>query len=516
MSASLAPVNAIDVRSLRKSYVEGVQVLDGVDLSVPRGRITALVGANGSGKSTLVRVLSGYQPADAGSSIIVDGVDLGAAVTAETIRTAGIRFVHQDSGLVAGLSVLDNMLVGRYRGSAARRIRWREERASVRSLLDAWSVDADLDADVGSLALATVSKLAILRALRPDDGEPLTAVILDEPTAALGRDDARELLTWMRRLAVDQGVGVLFITHRLEEIFAVADRIAVLRAGRIVTEGQTADFSHDALVEQIIGAKVDRFYPEREGAAHREALLDVGDLNGGDVRGVSFVLHAGEVLGVTGLPESGFDDLPYLLADSQRGAVGHLRLSGSEIPMRSGVGYRIQRGLALVPGDRKRKALAVELTIRENLTLPRVATYIRSGFMQRHRERRESDRLIRRFGVKTPSGDVAASQLSGGNQQKVVLAKWLSTSPRVLLVHEPTHGVDVGAKAEIFDLVAAAAAEGKGILIASVEYEDLAHLCDRVLVFSGGRVCAELAGPGLTTETLTAAVFRGATAPNAA
>jgi ribose transport system ATP-binding protein len=507
---------AIELRNVQKSYVEGVPVLDGVNLTIPFGGVTALVGANGSGKSTLVRILSGYHAADPGSKVIIAGTDLDHHVAPDTARQAGLRFVHQDSGLVPGVPVIDNMLVGRYRTGVAGHIRWKAERESVRRLLDTWKIEADLDMDAGDLPLATVAKLAVLRALRTDDGEQLRAVVLDEPTAALGKVEATELLQWLRDLAVAQGVGVLFISHRLDEIFDVADQVAVLRGGRIVADGPIADFDHQGLVEQIVGGRVDRFYPDR--AEHGvQVRLAARHLSGRQVQDASFELHAGEVLGVTGLPGSGFEEIPYLISDPRTVANGELEIDGQVVDARRGsVRERIRRGVALIPGDRKRKAVVGDLSVRENLTLPRVSDFIYSGFLHHRRETNLAEDLVAEYRIKTEASEIAVSELSGGNQQKVVLAKWLSTKPSVVLIHEPTHGVDVGAKAEIFSLIADGASAGMASLIATVEYDDLAHLCDRVLVFSHGRICADLCGDSLTPDAITAAAFIGSSPQPAA
>jgi ribose transport system ATP-binding protein len=507
------PSPAFELRKVTKSYVEGVPVLDRLDLSLARGAVTGLVGANGSGKSTLVRLLSGYHRADPGSDLVVDGVSLGNGISADEARKAGIRFVHQDSGLLPGLSTIENMLVGRYHTGIAGRIRWREERRSVQTLLDAWGVDAALDTEVGTLPLATVAKLAILRALRTDDDEPLTAVVLDEPTAALGTGDAQELLEWLRRLATEQDVGVLFISHRLDEIFNVADDVAVLRAGRIVARGRVDDFDHASLVEAIIGTKIERFYPEREAHSLGTARLAVARLTGGDVKDLSFEVHAGEVLGVTGLPGSGFDDVPYLVCDPGTRARGSITVDGDTLRPKAPIHERIRRGLILVPGDRKRKAVAAKMTVRENLTLPRLPEFIRRGRLDRTAEDRVARDLVADFGIKAPGTEVPMSQLSGGNQQKVVLGRWLSTAPGVLVLHEPTHGVDVAAKAEIFALIADATRHGMAVVIASAEYDDLANVCGRVVVLAGGSACADLTGDALTSEAIGAAAFGGGSRP---
>ena len=501
---------AIRLRNLRKSYIERVPVLAGVDLDIPHGSVTALVGANGSGKSTLVKILSGYHAPDKGSRIWINGQQIDGAMHPEVARAAGMRFVHQDSRLVSGVSVLDNMLVGAYHPGFAGRVRWRSERASVHGLLDRWNISVDLDADPGELSQATVAKLAVLRALRTESDERISALVLDEPTAALGNDDSHELLTWVRELAAREGVGVLFVGHRLPEILELADRVAVLRGGRVVVEEESASIDQAGLIRHIVGAPIESFYPQREEPAGDEHALAVEGLTGGRVRDIDFHVNRGEIVGITGLAGSGFEDVPYLIVDPTTDATGAVAIAGQSIDLKhTTIAERAGFGLSLVPADRKNRALAVDLSLRENLVLPRLKQFAHAGRLSHAAEHTDTITVLRRFGVRPADSRLPASSLSGGNQQKVVLAKWMTIKPAVLLIHEPTQGVDVGAKADIFRLIAESADEGLSTVLVSVEYEDLAHLCDRVLVVSDGRIVAELHGGQLTTENITAAALMG-------
>lgn len=508
--AETATAPAIRFRGVSKSYVEGVQVLSGVDLDIPHGSVTALVGANGSGKSTLVKILSGYHAPDGDSSIWIDGVAVNGSVTAEVARSAGLRFVHQDASLVSGVSVLENMLVGAYRSGPGGRVRWGTERRSVEALLERWHIEnVDVRADPRALSPATASKLAVLKALRTTGDERISGLVLDEPTAALDQDDSQELLAWVRSLAVREGVGVLLIGHRIQEILTTADRVAVLRSGRIVREAPSSELTEESLVREIVGADIGAFYPDRSSTVNRERVLSVSNLRGGRVRGVEFNLHRGEVLGITGLIGSGFEEIPYLLVDPTAGATGQIAVQGDPLdPRRTTIAKRLSHGLALVPAERKSKALAVDLSLRENVALPRLKSFLRRGRLNRKAEASDTNDLLARFGVTPPDSRLAASNLSGGNQQKVVLAKWMSVAPAVLIIHEPTIGVDVGAKAEIFRLIAESARAGLSTLVVSVEYEDLARICDRVLVINAGVIAAELEGAALSAETITAAALR--------
>ncbi|TQK69061.1 sugar ABC transporter ATP-binding protein [Nocardioides sp. SLBN-35] len=498
----------IELRDVRKSYVPGIAVLQGVDLDVRAGEVTALVGANGSGKSTLVKILSGYHEPDRGSRVRFGDQIMEGHIHPAQARAAGVRFVHQDSRMVTGVSVLENLLVDRLGTASLDRLDWPAERRRAQAFLDEHRITVDVREDAGSVSLADAAKIAIARAAGPESDTGLRALILDEPTAALGRDDAAEMLDWARALARGRGVGVLLIGHRLEEILATADRVAVLRNGRIVADTLVAELDHDRLVEQIVGHAIDAYYPEREGATGAP-VLEVGDLRGGEVRGISFTVAAGEVLGVTGLPGSGFEDLPYLLMDPRAGARGALTVAGREIQVaRTPVRTRVQAGLALVPADRKRRALATSVSVTGNVGLPHLRRFRTWSGLSARAEHHLADGVVRDYAVSPADARVITGNLSGGNQQKVVIGKWMSTRPRVLVVHEPTQAVDVGAKAEIFKLLADAAAEGMAAVIVSVEYDDLAHLCDRVLVVGAGRVVAELSGDALSPESLATAAYR--------
>ncbi|MBS1673637.1 MAG: sugar ABC transporter ATP-binding protein [Actinobacteria bacterium] len=498
------------VRGITKSYVEGVPVLDGVDITVTAGHVLALVGANGSGKSTLVKVLSGYHAADAGA-LEIRGAAVGS-VTPEMLRASGIRFVHQESTIVPGLTVLENLAVGGYETRSGR-IRWRHEEQRVRELLGEWDLDVSPHDDAGRLSAAAVAKLGLLKAIRMRPGdEPVHAVVLDEPTAALGPDDAAELLGWLRSAARRSGVGVLFISHRIEEILGFADRVAVLRGGRVVADLPTTHLSPDELVAQIVGRSLESYYPERD-VLLGDPRLVVDGASGGAVQELGFTVRAGETIGITGAPGSGFEDVPLLLVDPAKATAGTLAVDGrSENLAAASIARRRALGIALVPDERKRRALAGELSVRENIALPRLRSFRRGLLHGMRHERRDADQLVERFGVSPRSSQPAANRLSGGNQQKVVLAKWLSTAPRVLIVHEPTQAVDVGAKSEIFQVLADTARSGVAVVIVSVEHEDLARLCDRVLVLRGGRMHAELTGAALTAETIGSAAF-GASVP---
>jgi len=503
----------IRLRGVSKSYIEGVAVLDGVNLDVLPSTVTALIGANGSGKSTLVKILSGYHAPDKGSHISLAGEAIDGHVIPSMARAAGVRFVHQDSQLVPGLSVLENMLVGTYQSALLAPVKWAKERRRLQAMVERYGVDVDIRADAATLSLATAAKLSVLRAIGAAHDEHLTALILDEPTAALGRDDAREMLAWIRDLAVSEKVGVLLIGHRLDEILAASDRVAVLRSGRIVALEDASDVTHEDLVRHIVGRSIESYYPERDVRASGETVFRVEGLHGRRVRHLSFVAAKGEVIGVTGLPGSGFEDVPILLMDPSTGATGQITIGATPVDVaHASIERRIELGMALIPADRKVTAIATGVSVTENLSLVNIGRFIRHGILSRRAEADYATGLVHEYGVSPADPGVSAGSLSGGNQQKVVIAKWMSNEPGVLVLHEPTQAVDVGAKSDIFRLIASAAEKGMVAVISSVEYEDLAHLCNRVLVMANGVVTSELHGEHLSAENLTAAAFRSTAA----
>lgn len=503
---------ALRVLNMTKSFVEGQRVLDGVNFQIDQGTIHALVGANGSGKSTLVKILAGYHSPEPGCELHVGGAKLPVPTHPADLRRAGIRFVHQENRFVPAMSVLDNMCLGAYETGPTGRINWKREAQSLAEVLEELGIRVQLHAPMSSLPMATVAQLAVVRALRSYGSERLKLLVLDEPTTALGREDADLVTGWLRSVTRGSEVGALFISHRVSEVLAVADRVSVLRQGHVVLSEDPSRLTEDVLVEAIAGRRIQEYYPAKP-RREVETELEVRDLSGGHVRGASFALHRGEILGITGLPGSGFEQVPYLLMDPKQLARGYCAIGGTPVTLgRTSIRDRIRMGMALLPADRAVNGLATDMSLRENVTLPRLRAFFRAGMMRLRQEERDSLGVVQRFGMQTSGIDTALSRLSGGNQQKVLLAKWIMTMPRVLLLHEPTQAVDVGARSDIFKELVAYTRGGSAILIASVEYEDLAHLCHRVLVFGSGEVRVQLSGTDLTAGNITAAAYRAGAA----
>lgn len=499
-------VPVVATRAMSKTFA-GLRVLKDVDIEILPGEVHGLVGQNGSGKSTLIKILAGYHAPDEGSRLFVRGKPIRLPLSSADPRHLGISFVHQDLGLVETATVLENLRVGRYQTSVGWRISWSNEARITREALSRIGSTLDPHTPLSTVRDVDRALLAIARALeemREWGGGGL--LVLDEPTAYLPRDAAERLFSAIRGVAA-AGVGVLFVTHRLDEIEAITDRVSVLRDGVLVTTQSTASVSHEQLVEHILGFSLDRLYPEPH-VSHGERVLSVRGLSGERVEEFSLDLGRGEILGVTGLLGMGHEELPYLMFGAERARAGALEINGQSHDLqRLSPRKAIEAGLALIPGNRRRDGGVGAATVTENLTLPSLGSYFHRGRLQYRREARNAADMIRDFRVVPPDPAAPLGTLSGGNQQKALLAKWFHTEPTVFLIHEPTQGVDIGAKRQIFQLIREAADAGTSFILASSEYEDLANICDRVLVLRDGRIVSSLHGSALSEERLLEQCF---------
>jgi ribose transport system ATP-binding protein len=497
----------LTVADAGKSF-NGIQVLSGVSFGLRAGEVCALIGQNGSGKSTLIKVLSGFHTGDPGVSVHIGGREITGDLGAGAERT-GMAFIHQDLALVPSMTIVENLRITRFRTGFGGRIRWRDERAVVRAALARVGLSVSPDAKVGELAVTERALVAIARGLSEIEGADGQLLVLDEPTAYLPHTGVERLFEVIRGLAAG-GTSILFVSHRLDEVLAHCDRVLVLRNGRLTADEPVAGHSSHSLVELMLGQASERMYPDRPAVAAGDGGgIEVLDLVGRYAAGVSFAAAPGEIVGFAGLPGGGYDEIPYLLSGAVPARAGTVRVDGREWPA---VGLRpktaLRQGIAMLPADRKASGGALTLTAGENMTLPVLGRFAGwGGVLKLRTERRSVLAELARFDVRPRQPDLSLALMSGGNQQKVLLAKWLLAGPRVLALHEPTQGVDIGAKRDVFAHLAALAGRGTTVLVSSVEYEDLAHLCDRVHVVAGGRVAATLSGSALTAHQLAAAVY---------
>lgn len=506
MTSAVASQCLLSARGFSKAFY-GSLVLQDVDLDVMAGEVHALLGQNGSGKSTLIKCLSGFHAPEAGAELSVGGRSVPLPLDPTRPRVLGLAFVHQQLGLAPDLTVLENLRVGRFITGRGWRIRWRENERHVRLALARVGLEeVEPHALVGSLSGVERAMLAIARALQELEESDARVLVLDEPTAYLPRDGVEQLFDAITTVTAT-GAGVVFVTHRLDEVARVADRVTVLRDGARVATAHTAELSERNLVELIVGRSISEFYPDA-GEVREDVVLSVENAAGRDVDTFSLRLHRGETVGVTGLVGMGQEKVPYVLFGADEGASGRMELDGRAFDLRTlRPDEAIKHGVGLLPADRLRHGGAGAATARENITLTTVREYSRLGWIERSLERSTVLGLMQRLDVRPPEPEHLYAELSGGNQQKIVLAKWLASRCRILLMHEPTQGIDVGARQEVFRHIRAFTDEGGAVLISSTEYEDLAHLCDRVIVFRDGRPVAELRGAALTPESILERAF---------
>jgi len=499
--------SAVAIRGVSKTF-GATRALDGVDLDLVPGEVHALLGCNGSGKSTLIKILAGAQAPDAGGSLGVGGAWRSwAGWDSEHARAAGMRFVHQDPCLFPSLSVAENLAAD---GAMARAplapIHWRRLRRRSRTLMESFELDVDPRAPLATLGPAQQAMVAIARALRDVEEAGSNAVlVLDEPTASLPRHEVELLLGVVRRLAA-KGHMVLYVTHRLDEVFAVTDRVTVLRNGRVVTTRPTAQLDEDALVELITGRRIEQAARGVAPTPSGRPALAVERLSSARLRDVSFELHPGEILGVAGMVGSGRTELLRVLCGDRRRTGGSVALHGEPVAFHSPL-EAMEAGVVYVPEDRRESVFA-GMSVDENLAAASLDSYWSGGRLRAREQRHDSHELVDQFSIVASSVRQPLRSLSGGNQQKVVLARWLRTEPHVLLLDEPSQGVDVGARADIYRLVRQATAGGAAAIVVASDLQELAQVADRVLVLRDGAVVAEMHSPQLDPTTLNDSLYR--------
>ena len=489
----------LDAQGISKSF-GGVHALESAGFSCRRGEIHALLGANGAGKSTLVKILSGVIQPDEGT-VTLDGETMHFSGPADAVRH-GVATVFQELSLFTHLTVAENIMIGHEPTGALGQIDRKRMRSTVQDLFDRLGVGhLDPSALVSDLSLADRQLVEIFKALsrRP------RLLILDEGTSALGRQEVERLFDLLRKLAKG-GTSVVFISHRMSEIREFVDRMSIFRNGRHVATVSASECSDEKIVEMMLGQRVERSFPPRSAIpADAEVLLEVRNLSGGSrLRDVSLKLHRGEVLGIAGLEGQGQGELLLGLFGAYRRLSGKVIVGGGA--SRLGTPWRAKRaGIALIPEDRKTEGLILPMSVRDNVTLATLPDHSSLGFVSPSRERSFVERMIGRLSIRVASMEQPARSLSGGNQQKLVLAKWLETGANVFLFYDPTRGIDVGTKQSFYELIAGLTKEGKGVLLYTTETSELIGLCHRVLVMDDGAIVAELAGDDITEQKILAA-----------
>lgn len=492
----------LEMRGISR-FFPGVRALDGVDFTVRRGEVHALMGGNGAGKSTLINVLTGVIPRDAGT-ILLEGRSV-APSSPRAAEALGISTVYQEVNLIPHLSVEENIGLGRQpvRWGA---VRWKAIRERARAAVARLGLDLDVTRQLSTYSVAIQQMVALARALDIE----AKLLVLDEPTSSLDEQEVEELFTVVRRLR-GQGLGVVFITHFLEQVYAIADRITVLRDGRLVGEYPAAELPRMDLVTKMVGRPVTDILHEPAESALVESggvppLIEARGLGRrGAVQPMDLSVRAGEVVGLAGLLGSGRSELARLLFGVDRADSGTLQVDGRPARIRS-PRQAMRLRLAFTPEDRKVAGIVPDLSVRENIVLALQASRGPWRKLSRRRQLELAERYIGALGIKTPNPETAVRTLSGGNQQKVLLARWLATEPRLIILDEPTRGIDVGAKQEIQKLVGSLREKGMGILFISGELEEVVRSSQRVVVLRDRRKVGELCGAEVTEGRVMAAI----------
>lgn len=487
---------AIALEGISKSF-PGVRALSEVSLSLYPGTVTALVGENGAGKSTLVKILTGiYQPD--GGTIRVDGQETHFS-TAQAAAHAGVTAIHQETVLFDELSVAENIFLGHAPRNRFGLIDWKAMNDAARALLKRVGADLNPALRLRDLGIASKHLVAIARALSID----ARVVIMDEPTAALSHKEIHELYELIDRLRAD-GKAILFISHKFDEIFRIADRYTVFRDGQMVGEGLISETSQDQLVRMMVGREVGQVYPKTEVAIGEPVLTVSGYRHPTEFEDISFELRRGEILGFYGLVGAGRSEFMQSLIGVTRPSAGAVRLDGEILVIRS-PSEAIRSGIVYVPEERGRQGAIIGLPIFQNVTLPSLSRTSRSGFLRLAEEFALARDYTARLDLRAASLDQDVGTLSGGNQQKVVIAKWLATRPKVIILDEPTKGIDIGSKAAVHAFMSELAGQGLSVIMVSSEIPEIMGMADRVIVMREGRIAGRFERSQLSAEKLVRA-----------
>jgi ABC-type sugar transport system ATPase subunit len=464
-------------------------------VSVRPGEIHALLGENGAGKSTLIKILTGIYAPDAGT-LHRGGEEIEFA-NVRVAKRAGIVALYQELSIIPSISVAENILLGEQIPSTAGVVQWRALRRRAKEQLDRIHQRIPLGKLAGELSPVQQTMVAFARALATD----ARVLILDEPTASLTDTEIRELFSVLRRLR-DEGVAIVYVSHRLEEVFELCDRLTIMRNGETIITKDVADSHIDEVISKMVGRAAGDLYPDRGGTATAEVAIAVEGLDGRRVKDVSFVAHRGEVLGIGGLAGAGRSELLRILAGAQKHTAGTITVGGKKLRHSPGVGRALDAGIALVPEERRSQGVILGTTIRDNIALANIPAVSSMGLVSGARISDIVRKGMSDLQIKASSQRQAVGELSGGNQQKVVLAKMLARAPKVLLMDEPTRGIDVGTKAEIYRLIRALVAGGTTVIAVSSELPELIGMCDRILIMHEGRIAGSFDAAEADEEVL--------------
>ncbi|WP_040214489.1 sugar ABC transporter ATP-binding protein [Clostridium polynesiense] len=488
-----API--LEMKNISKSF-PGVKALEDVNLKVYQGEVLALLGENGAGKSTLMKILSGVYTKDKGQ-IFIDGeeIEIKDIKHAESL---GVCIIHQELSVLPNLTVAENLFLGNEKySSASRRINKKLMKHRAVDFLEQIGSKVSPEMLVKDINVGEMQMLEIVKAIAKNSN----IIVMDEPTTALTEVETQSLFNVIEKLK-EKGIAVIYISHRMDEIFRICDRVTVLRDGKYIGEAETNEVTKDDLITMMVGRKLEDQFPYKE-VKDKKVIMEVNNLSFEDkVKDVSFQIKSGEILGIAGLMGAGRTELAKTIFGEYKKASGQIFIEGREESI-SSPKDAIKLGISYLSEDRKKEGLILPLSVRENMSLSNLDKYEnKMKKIDRKAEKNEVDKYIKTLSIKTPNQEQKIKNLSGGNQQKVIFAKWLMKSPRVLIVDEPTRGIDVGAKKEIYDVLNELKASGKAVVMISSDMPEIIGICDRVLVMHEGKLMGELSREDATQENI--------------
>lgn len=487
----------LEMRGVSKEF-PGVRALDNMQMKIYAGEIHALMGENGAGKSTLMNILSGILKMDAGA-IFVDGqpVDIKGIKTSTDL---GISMIHQELNYVPALTVADNVFLGNELIGPISWVRNSEMKEKAKELLSKLGVSVSVSAKMNELGVAQQQMVEISKAISHNS----KVIIMDEPTSAITSEEVRILFRVINELK-DKGVAIIYISHKMEEIFEIADRVTVMRDGKYIDCKETKELSHGDLISMMVGRQISELFPKKNVASNVE-LLRVEHLYGEKFSDISFVLHRGEILGFAGLMGAGRTEIMRAIFGLDPVYSGKIFIEGVQLKIRN-TNNAISQGVGYVSEDRKAMGLILGMSVKENTTISCLKKYCRHNWILRRKETEVAKKLVEDFSIKTPSINQNVVNLSGGNQQKVVLAKTLLSQPEVIILDEPTRGIDVGAKVEIHKMISDLASKGKGIILISSEMPEVLSMSHRIVVINEGQKKGELSRADVTQENIMSMIL---------
>jgi ribose transport system ATP-binding protein len=486
--------HVLEMRGITKKF-PGVIALDHVNLYVSEGEVHALLGENGAGKSTLMKILAGAYSKDSGEIELFGGkVEIGTPRNAEML---GISIIYQELNLVGALSVAENIFIGRLKTSGGIHVNWADINRGAERLLHDLEIDIDVHRQVRDLGIAQQQMVEVAKALSKE----ARVIIMDEPTAPLTNRETENLFRVIRKLKANN-VTIIYISHRLEEVKEICDQATIMRDGKTIIEDKVASLSMDDIIRHMVGREIKEKYPRIEKAIKKEEVLRIENLYSGDkVKDICFAVHAGEILGIGGLVGAGRTEMARALFKLDSNTGGKVYVRGKLCSIRN-PRDAIAAGIGFLTEDRKTEGLVLKMSVGDNITLASLKNFTRLFHLDHGKEQKTIGDYIGKLAIKTPSAKQLANNISGGNQQKIVLAKWMLSHCDVLIFDEPTRGIDVGAKIEVYNIINYLAKEGKAIIVITSEIPELLGISDRILVMSRGRISGELKREEATQKTV--------------